>query len=161
MRQVDNYQKNIYNYASFDRIADNPDIDIVYVVLPNAMHAEYTIRAARAGKHVLCEKPMATSAKECEAMITACKTANRQLAIAYRLHFEPHNLEAKRLGQRKVFGALRTIEAGFGFIIGDPSQWRLKKALSGGGALMDVGVYALQAARYVSDEDRPGQVQRG
>ena len=146
-------EKNIYNYQTFDRIADNPDIDIVYVVLPNSMHAEYTIRAARAGKHVLCEKPMANSAKDCEAMIAACDKASRQLAIGYRLHFEPYNLEAKRLGQQKVFGNLRTIEAGFGFIIGDPAQWRLRRALAGGGAMMDVGIYALQAARYVSGEE--------
>jgi len=146
-------EKNIYNYGSFDRVADNPEIDVVYVVLPNSMHAEYTIRAARANKHVLCEKPMANSAKDCEAMIAACQKANRKLAIGYRLHFEPHNLEAKRLGQEKVLGKLRAIEAGFGFVIGDPTQWRLKKALAGGGALMDVGIYALQGARYVSGEE--------
>ena len=146
-------EKNIYNYQTFDRIAENPEIDIVYVVLPNSMHAEYTIRAARARKHVLCEKPMANSAKDCEAMIAACDKAGRQLAIGYRLHFEPANLEAKRLGQQKVFGNVRTIEAGFGFIIGDPTQWRLRKTLAGGGALMDVGIYALQAARYVSGEE--------
>lgn len=146
-------EKNIYNYQTFDRIADNADVDVIYVVLPNSMHAEYTIRAAKAGKHVLCEKPMANSAKDCEAMIAACNAANKKLAIGYRLHFEPYNLEIKRLGQEKVFGAVKTIEAGFGFRIGDPTQWRLKKALAGGGAMMDVGIYALQAARYVSGEE--------
>src|SRR3954469_3467575 len=83
-------EQNIYSYENFDRIKDNPEIDVVYVVLPNSMHAEYTIRAAKAGKHVLCEKPMAISVKECDAMIAACKAAQRQLAIGYRLHFEPY-----------------------------------------------------------------------
>ena len=82
-------EKSIYNYENFDSIADNPDIDVVYVVLPNSMHKEYTVRAAKAGKHVLCEKPMATSAADCEAMIAACAEAKRKLAIGYRCRFEP------------------------------------------------------------------------
>ncbi len=146
-------KKNIYDYQSFDRIADNPDIDIIYVVLPNALHAEYTIRALKAGKHVICEKPMAVSVKECEQMIAAAKAANRQLSIGYRLHFTPHHQEAMRLGQKKVFGALKVLETSDGFKMGDPNQWRLKKALSGGGAMMDIGIYALQASRYVTGEE--------
>jgi len=146
-------EKNIYNYESFDRIKDNPDIDVVYVVLPNGMHAEYTIRAAKAGKHVLCEKPMAVSVKECDDMIAACRAAGRQLAIGYRCHFEPYNLEMMRLAREKTFGAVKVIEASAGFRIGDPTQWRLNKALSGGGSLMDIGIYALQAARYISGEE--------
>jgi predicted dehydrogenase len=145
--------KGIYGYADFDRIKDNPDIDVVYVVLPNSMHAEYTIRAAKAGKHVLCEKPMAISVKECDAMIAACKAAGRKLAIGYRLHFEPNNLELVRLAREKTFGAVKIIEASAGFPIGDPTQWRLNKALAGGGSLMDIGIYALQAARYISGEE--------
>jgi predicted dehydrogenase len=146
-------EKNIYNYENFDAIKDNPDIDIVYVVLPNSMHAEYTIRAAKAGKHVLCEKPMAVSAKECEQMIAACKQAKRQLAIGYRLRFEPFNLEMMRLSRERVFGPVKVIEAAAGFRIGDPTQWRLKKAMAGGGSMLDVGVYSLQAARYISGEE--------
>lgn len=145
--------KNIYNYENFDRIANNKDIDIVYVVLPNSMHAEYTIRAAKAGKHVICEKPMAVSVKECEQMIAVCKAANRLLSIGYRLHFEPHNQEMMRLGQEKVFGPVKIVESSFGFRLGDPNQWRLKKELAGGGALMDVGIYAIQGARYVTGEE--------
>ena len=144
---------HIYNYQTFDRIADNEDIDIVYVVLPNAMHAEYTIRAAEAGKHVICEKPMAISSQECEAMIAACEKAGVKLAIGYRLHFEPHNREAMRLGQEHVFGAVKVIEASFGFRLRNPNQWRLDKELAGGGALVDVGIYAIQAARYVTGEE--------
>jgi predicted dehydrogenase len=146
-------ESNIYDYQNFDRIKDNPDIDIVYVVLPNSMHAEYTIRAAKAGKHVLCEKPMAISVKECDAMIAACKAAQRQLAIGYRLHFEPYNLEMVRMAREKTYGAVKVIEAAAGFPIGDPSQWRLNKALAGGGSLMDIGIYALQAARYIAGEE--------
>ncbi|HEY3168605.1 MAG TPA: Gfo/Idh/MocA family oxidoreductase [Candidatus Binatia bacterium] len=146
-------QKNIYNYDNFDQIANNPDIDVVYVVLPNAMHGEFTIRAAKAGKHVLCEKPMEVSAEKCQAMIDACKAAKVQLAIGYRCQFTPHHLEMMRLAREKIFGSVKLIEASFGFRIGDPNQWRLKHDLAGGGALMDVGIYALQGARYVSGEE--------
>jgi predicted dehydrogenase len=152
-RQYGVPEKNIYDYETFDRIQDNPDIDVVYVVLPNSMHAEYTIRAARAGKHVLCEKPMAVSVSECDQMIDECRKAGRMLAIGYRLHFEPYNRELMRLAREKIFGDLKIIETSVGFPIGDPNQWRLKKALSGGGSLVDLGVYALQAARYISGEE--------
>ena len=94
--------RSVYSYANFDTIRDNPDVDIVYVCLPNALHAAYTIRAAKAGKHVLCEKPMAVSVAECEAMIAACKAANRKLMIGYRCHFEPFNLEAMRLEVEQI-----------------------------------------------------------
>ena len=146
-------EKNIYNYDNMEKLADNPDVDVVYVVTPNALHAEHTIKAARAGKHVLCEKPMEVSTEKCQAMIDACKKAGRQLAIGYRCQFEPHHLECARLAREKVFGDLRMMEAGFGFAIGDPSQWRLNRALAGGGPLMDVGIYALQAVRFVSGEE--------
>jgi predicted dehydrogenase len=142
--------RSVFSYESFDRIADDPGIDVVYVVLPNSMHAEYTIRAAKAGKHVLCEKPMAISVKECDEMIAACRAARRQLAIGYRLHFEPYNLEMVRLARERTFGHVKVIEASAGFRIGDPAQWRLDKKLSGGGSLMDIGIYALQAARYIA-----------
>jgi predicted dehydrogenase len=146
-------EKNIYSYETFDRIGDNRDIDIVYVVLPNSMHAEYTIRAAKAGKHVLCEKPMAVSVSECDEMISACRAAGRQLAIGYRLQFEPYNREMMRLAREKVFGGLKIIETSVGFRTGDPNQWRLKMALAGGGSLVDLGIYALQAARYIAGEE--------
>lgn len=143
----------VYSYANFDSIRDNPDIDIVYVCLPNALHAEYTIRAAKAGKHVMCEKPMAVSVAECEAMIAACRAANRKLMIGYRCHFEPFNLEAMRLARSGVAGKIRYVRTEHGFTQGDPSKWRLKRALSGGGSLMDMGVYSLQAARYMTGEE--------
>jgi predicted dehydrogenase len=146
-------EKAIYTYETFDRLADNPEVDIVYVVLPNAMHAEYTIRAARAGKHVYCEKPMAVSSKECEEMIAACKKQRRMLGVAYRLHFEPYNLELVRLARERELGAVKVIDVAGCTMVGDPSQWRLDKKLSGGGSLVDIGIYALQAARYISGEE--------
>lgn len=135
-----------YSYQNFDSIKDNPDIDIIYVVLPNAMHAEYVIRAAKAGKHVICEKPMAVTVEDCDRMIAACKEAGKMLSIGYRLHFEPHNKEVMRLGQQKVYGKINLIEAEHG--LKEVEGWRIDKALSGGGPLMDVGIYCVQAVRY-------------
>ena len=147
-------ESNIYNYQTFDRIAGNKDIDIIYVVLPISMHKEFTIRAAAAGKHVICEKPMALNAGECQEMIDACKKENRLLSIGYRLHFEPYNREMMRLGQQKVYGRIKQIDCGNGFVYGgDPNSWRLKKAMAGGGGLMDMGVYAIQGARYVTGKE--------
>jgi len=147
-------RKNIYNYQNFDNISSNPEIDIVYVVLPVSMHKEYTIRAAQAGKHVISEKPMAISTKDCEEMIEACRKAGKKLSIGYRLHFEPYNLEMMRLGQQKVYGKLLKVDCANGFVYGgDPNAWRLKKAMAGGGGLMDMGVYCIQGARYVTGEE--------
>ena len=142
--------QNIYSYSNFDSIKNNKDIDIVYIVLPNSMHAEYTIRAAQAGKHVICEKPMALTVDDCDKMIAACKKAGKQLSIGYRLHFEPHNLEMQRLGQQKVYGAIKELKAGFGFSIDNPGQWRLTKEFAGGGPLQDLGVYCIQGMCYTS-----------
>lgn len=145
--------RSVYSYENFDSIRDNPDVDIVYVCLPNSMHAEYTIRAAKAGKHVMCEKPMAVSVAECEAMIAACKRANRKLMIGYRCHFEPFNLEAMRLARAGAAGKIRYVRTEHGFVQRSPEAWRLKRALAGGGSLMDMGVYSLQAARYMTGEE--------
>ncbi len=141
---------NVYNYETFDWIKDNKDIYIVYVVTPNALHKDFVIRAAQAGKHVICEKPMALSVEDCDAMIAACKKAGKLLSIGYRLHFEPYNLEMVRLGTQKIYGNIKKISAGFGFPLGDPNQWRVKKALSGGGPLQDVGIYCVQGICYTS-----------
>ena len=144
-------KENIYNYDSFDTIVNNDEVDIIYIVLPNSMHAEYTIRAAKAGKHVICEKPMATSVDDCEKMIAACNSANVKLSIGYRLHFDPINGYIMELGQNKVYGNMN-VDSGFGFNLKDTSSWRLQKPMSGGGPLMDVGIYALQAAIYTFGE---------
>jgi predicted dehydrogenase len=145
--------QNMYTYETFDRIIENKNIDIVYVVLPNSMHHEFVIRAAKAGKHVICEKPISVSVKQAEEMIAACKKSNVRLFVGYRLHFEPFNMEAARVGQKKEFGKVKIIETSMGFKIGDPTQWRLKKSLAGGGAMMDVGIYAIQGARYSTGEE--------
>lgn len=146
-------EKNIYNYENFDQIAQNPDIDIIYVVLPNSMHAEYTIRAAKAGKHVICEKPMATSVEDCRRMIEACNENNVKLSIGYRLHFEPHHQRVMELGQKKLYGPVQKMEAAHSFVIGDKDAWRLNKELAGGGPLMDLGIYCVQGAIYTVGEE--------
>lgn len=144
---------SIYSYEDFDRrMASNPDVDAVYVALPNSMHAEYTVRSARAGKHVLCEKPMAVSVGECEQMIEACKSARKKLMIAYRLQYEPNTLKAQQLIRNRGVGALELIDSSFGFNVGH-NEWRTDRKLSGGGPLMDVGIYCLQACRLMSGEE--------
>ena len=149
--------KNIYNYENYDSIKDNPEIDVVYVVLPNSMHAEYTIRALKAGKHVLCEKPMANTAADCEQMVEAGRAAGRKLMIAYRLHYEPFNNALIKVVRDQEFGKLRVVLADAGFPIGDPTQWRLNRKMAGGGSMMDIGIYALNAARYLTGEE-PAEV---
>jgi predicted dehydrogenase len=144
---------NIYNYENFDSIKNNPAIDIVYIVLPNGMHAEYTVRALQAGKHVLCEKPMANTPAECEQMISAATTAARKLMIGYRLRYEPFNNALIKVARDQEFGRTRVILADAGFPIGDPTQWRLNKKMAGGGSMMDIGIYALNASRYLTGEE--------
>lgn len=143
---------SIYNYENFDEIAHNPAVDAVYVALPNSMHAEYTIRAAKAGKHVLCEKPMATSVEDSEKMIAACKAANVKLMTAYRCHYEPTNLRAIQLIRDGALGQVQAIQSAFGFNIAK-GEWRLSKQLAGGGPLYDVGIYSLNACRYLTGEE--------
>jgi predicted dehydrogenase len=145
-------QHSIYNYENFDDIAHNPNIDAVYVALPNSMHAEYTIRAAKARKHVLCEKPMSTTVADAAAMIAACKAANVKLMIAYRCHYEPTNLKAVQLITDGAIGQVQAIESSFGFNIG-LGEWRLNKKLAGGGPVFDVGIYSLNACRYLTREE--------
>jgi len=147
----------IYNYENYDTIRNNPEIDAVYIALPNGMHAEYTIRAAKAGKHVLCEKPMANTVEECEQMIAACKQADRKLMIAYRCRYEPTNLKAIELARQGYTGKILAINSSNGFNI-RPGEWRLNKKLAGGGPLFDVGIYSIQAARYLTGEE-PAEVQ--
>ena len=142
----------IYNYQNYDSIHDNPAIDAVYIALPNGMHAEYTIRAAKAGKHVLCEKPMANSVKECEQMIAACKQADRKLMIAYRCQYEPTNLKAIELLRQGYAGKLQIMSSSNGFNI-HAGEWRLNKKMAGGGPLVDVGIYSIQAMRYLTGEE--------
>ncbi len=144
--------KNIYNYQTFDKIANNPAIDVVYVVLPPSMHAEYTIRAAKAGKHVFCEKPMAMTVAECQSMIKACNDNKVKLSIGYRCQHDPNTHEFMRLGREKVLGKVQMIACGAGYFDSRTDHWKQKKAM-GGGAMYDMGVYALQGARLVMGEE--------
>jgi predicted dehydrogenase len=146
-------KKNIYNYQNYDSIKDNPDVDVIYIVLPNGMHAEYTVRGLQAGKHVLCEKPMANTPAECQQMVDAGRKADRKLMIAYRCRYEPFNREAIRIAQSGDLGPTQMILADAGFKAGDPSQWRLNKQLAGGGSMMDIGIYALNATRYLTRQE--------
>lgn len=146
----------IYNYENYDRIAHDPRIDVVYVVLPNSMHAEYTIRAHKAGKHVLCEKPMASTVAEAEAMVAAAKAANRHLMIAYRCLTEPLNVEAMRRVRSASLGKPRLVITKMVRQSDpkDPSDaWRLDMKMSGGGALADMGIYGINGARYLLNEE--------
>jgi predicted dehydrogenase len=145
-------KSSIYSYEDMDKMRDNRSIDAVYVALPNSMHAEYTIRSAKAGKHVLCEKPMATTVSEAEAMIAACKAAQVKLMIAYRLHYEPMHLKAVKLIKDGMLGKVETINGAFGFD-SPPGLWRLNKSLAGGGSLFDVGIYVVNACRYLTGEE--------
>lgn len=144
-------QSSVYTYEQFDNIAHNPSVDAVYIGLPNSMHAEYTIRAAKAGKHVLCEKPMAISSTECRAMIKACRDHNVKLMIAYRVHYDPTWLKIRDLVRSGAIGDLQGFQGGFyGPKI---NGWRLDRKLAGGGPLFDLGIYPLNAIRWISGEE--------
>lgn len=146
-------EKNIYNYQNFDTIRDNPEIDVVYIVLPNSMHEEYTIRAAAAGKHVLCEKPMTVSSASAKRMIDACKKAGKKLMVAYRIQYEPKNRMAMQWTRSKKWGKVRLIEMFNGQNQANNDQWRHKKDLAGGGSLPDIGIYCFNTARFLLGEE--------
>lgn len=146
-------ENNCYNYENFDLIKNNSEIDAVYVITPNALHHDQAIRVAKAGKHVICEKPMALNAKEGLEMIEACKKANVKLLVGYRMHFEPKTLEIIQMRREGELGKIMFFQGLSGFKIGDPNQWRLNKELAGGGAMMDIGIYAINGSRYMIGED--------
>jgi glucose-fructose oxidoreductase len=141
--------KNIYNYQDFDKIANNPDIDVIYIVLPPSMHAEYSIRAAKAGKNVWCEKPMAVSVAECQQMIDAAKSNKVKLSIGYRMHHEPNTQQIMRYARELPFGKMRDLTVSAGYFDGRTDHWKQKKNM-GGGVTGDMGVYPLNAARYTT-----------
>ncbi|NND07106.1 MAG: Gfo/Idh/MocA family oxidoreductase [Saprospiraceae bacterium] len=146
-------EKNCYNYEDFDAIKDNPDIDAVYVITPNGLHHSQVIRVAQAGKHAICEKPMAISVKEGEEMVQVCKDAGVMLLVGYRMHFEPNTLKVIHMRKAGEFGKIMFFQGQSGFKIGNPDQWRLNYALSGGGAMMDIGIYAVNGSRYMVGEE--------
>jgi glucose-fructose oxidoreductase len=138
-------EKNVLSYATMAQLADNRDIDIVYVVTPNGLHAEHVIAAAKAGKHVICEKPMANTVAECDAMLAACRAARVKLAVGYRLHYDPFHQEMMRLGRDPAFGPFLRMKGDRGFVM-RTKVWRAEKRLSGGGPMMDIGIYINQGA---------------
>lgn len=145
--------ENCYSYQTYDQLKNNQEVDVIYIVLPNALHKEYVIRGAKAGKHILCEKPMATSSKECEEMISACRNASVKLMIAYRIQYEPHNRKLRELIKGQTFGTPKFIEASNAQSSANPAHWRFKKALAGGGALPDIGLYCLNTNRFILGEE--------
>lgn len=146
-------EDRILNYEDFDRIRDCEDVDAVYICLPNSLHAEFAIRAAEAGKHVIVEKPMATNIEDAQRMIAACESAGVKLAVGYRLRFNRLHQQIANLGSTQAKGKVNFINAIFSIDVGPAEQWRLKKSLSGGGALIDVGIYGVQAARYITGKE--------
>ncbi|HEV8514782.1 MAG TPA: Gfo/Idh/MocA family oxidoreductase [Cyclobacteriaceae bacterium] len=146
-------EKNCYSYDTFDQIKNNPDIDAVYVITPNSLHRPFVLRTAKAGKQVICEKPLALNAKEGQEMVDACKKANVKLLVGYRMHFEPKTLEIIRLRKEGNFGKVLYFDGLSGFKIGDPNQWRLNRELAGGGAMMDIGIYSINGSRYMIGEE--------
>ena len=143
----------VYSYADYDRLADNPAVDVIYIVLPNSQHEEFTIRGARAGKHILCEKPMTTNPESARRMIQACEAANRKLMIAYRIQYEVYNREARRIIRSGALGKAKLMETINAQVQGDPNQWRQKKSLAGGGSLPDIGLYCLNTTRFLLGEE--------
>lgn len=150
-----------YGYDNYDAIADDDEIDCVYIVLPVGLHAEYTVRALEAGKHVLCEKPMASTSAECETMIAAARNNDRRLGVAYRVHFEPNNVHALQRIVAGDLGTMRFLSGDHGFNANPdwpPHKWRLEKALAGGGSMYDIGVYGLNTSLMMLPDDTPVSV---
>lgn len=145
-------EKNIYHYDQIPQMRDNPDIDFVHVVTPNGLHAENTIAIARAGKHILCEKPMATRSGDCKKMIDECQKEGVLLGINYRLHWEPHHLKMMELAASRTYGELKSLVTDFSWLRGDFKPWLLDLELAGGGAFFDTGVYTIQAGCYLTGE---------
>ncbi|MEP6603247.1 MAG: Gfo/Idh/MocA family oxidoreductase [Spartobacteria bacterium] len=144
--------KSVYDYKNFGRIKDNKNVQVVYIVLPNSMHAEYTVRAARAGKHVLCEQPMEVSVTKCQQMISECRHAKVKLMVAYRIQYEPMNRAMQQLVREKTFGPMKTIESANCQMVRE-MEWRLSEKLSGSGAVGDVGVYCINTIRFLLGEE--------
>ena len=138
---------NVYNYENMHTIANNPEIDVIYIVLPTGLHAEYAIKAANAGKHVWCEKPMARTAEECRQIIEACNKNRVKLSIGYRMQHETNTQKIMTWAETKPYGNIKKVVSEAGYNGGTINPWKLKKEM-GGGAIYDMGVYSINAARY-------------
>lgn len=142
-------EKNRVGYDGYDELLGSGEVDAVYIGLPNHLHREYTVRAAEAGVHVLCEKPMAVTEEECRAMIDAAEANGVKLMIAYRLHFEAMNLRAAELVRSGRLGDPRLYDAVFSNPVENPDDIRLNPIEKGGGTVYDIGIYCINAARYL------------
>jgi glucose-fructose oxidoreductase len=138
-------EKSIYSYDTMARLADDRAVDIVYVVTPNGLHAEHAIAAVKAGKHIIMEKPMCNTVAECDAVLAACRAANRRHSIGYRLFWDPYHTELRRLARDQDFGAFKKMKGDRAFVM-NTWRWRADKKLAGGGPLMDLGIYLIQGA---------------
>jgi predicted dehydrogenase len=142
---------SVYTYETFDQVAKNKDIDVLYIGLPNSMHCEYTVRGAEAGKHILCEKPMAISSAECQTMIDACKSANVKLMIAYRMQYDPMWQAAQEIVQAGTLGRIQSLRGNM--LQSQVMGWRQTKQYGGGGPMMDLGIYPLNGIRFLTGEE--------
>ena len=136
------------SYSGYQALLNDPDVDVVYIALPNHLHREWTIRAAEAGKHVLCEKPLAMYAAECNEMIAACQQANILLMEAVMYRFHPRMLHLKQMLVAREPGDIRFLHAAFSFNFNAPGNYRAYRQF-GGGALLDIGSYCINAARWL------------
>lgn len=150
-------EKSIYGYDTMARMADNPDIDIVYVVTPNGLHAEHGIAAAQAGKHVIIEKPMCNTVAECDAVLAACAAAKVRHSVGYRLFWDPYHAELRRLAREEDFGPFLRMKGDRAFVM-STWRWRADRKLAGGGPLMDLGVYLIQGACMAKNGVPPATV---
>ncbi|MFC6646212.1 Gfo/Idh/MocA family protein [Granulicella cerasi] len=152
-RQYNVRPEAVLHYSEYEKLAQMPEVKVIYIVLPNNMHEEYVLRGAKLGKDILCEKPMATTVAACERMIAACDKAGVKLMVAYRQQYEPNNRALAKMIREGKLGTLRSFIASNTQNQGREDQWRLKKAMAGGGCLPDVGIYCLNAARFLSNEE--------
>jgi glucose-fructose oxidoreductase len=143
---------NVYNYETMARIADNDDIDVIYIVLPTGLHSTFAVKAAETGKHVWCEKPMARTASECQDIINACSRNKVKLSIGYRMQHEPNTRRIMEWARSRPYGKILDVKAEAGYYEGRTDHWKLVKEM-GGGAMYDMGVYPLNAARYAVGEE--------
>ena len=145
-----------YTYDEYDRCLANPDVHAVFIATDNGSHARYSVRAAEAGRHVLCEKPMATTVEECQQMIRACRENKVRLMIAYRKYFEPASLALKKLITSGKLGKLKLIHSAFTIFLPANRKvpvWHFDHKVAGGGSLVDLGVYCVNTIRWLTGKE--------
>ncbi len=147
--------RDYYAYDDYGLCLSHPEVDGVFIASVNGAHAEQTLRAAAAGKHVLCEKPMATTVEECQGMVEACRANRVRLMIAYRKYFEPGSVALKKLVTSGKLGRLKVMHSAYTEIVdpGKAQAWQLNRKLAGGGSLMDLGIYCVNAICWVAGKN--------